>query len=158
MLILRTDSLYPCSNNLRIKIITIIPYPMNNGVNFFKTWGLQIILKWLHPRSRGLQPIRQCWLILIVTTPLVFRVRRRWGLVSYQAANRRARIPPSIMELGGTLYCTRRQEWLSASGNKSNSSKIWFGKSSNQASIEYKLGWSLVNRSDEVKHYKKKWK
>ena len=39
---LRTDSLYPCKINWRIRAMTVVPYPMNNGVVFCPPWRLNI--------------------------------------------------------------------------------------------------------------------
>ena len=66
---LRTDSLRPCRMNWRIKLRTIVPWPMNNDVAFYPPWRFNITVNDILLRSRCLQPLRRRRLILEVTHP-----------------------------------------------------------------------------------------
>ena len=101
----------------RINMRTIIPYPMNNGVNLCSNWTFKIIVRGLCPRSIGLQPLRQRLLIMKATTLSRWRVRRRRELVSYKSENSIGKRHPIITKSSATEFCERSQECLSASVN-----------------------------------------
>ena len=106
------NSVHLCRMDSRIKERNIVPYPIENGMNFFPPWRLTIIVRWLGPRSRGLQPLMQHRLIMTATTPHVWYIRIRQILESYRPTKRRARIPPSTMDLRTTAYFARMQECI----------------------------------------------
>ena len=81
------DSPHPFHMNRRTTTRTIVPQPMNNGATFCPPWRLKITGEGMWPRSRGLKPPMQSLLIMTATNVLWRLIRRRRGLVSYQAIN-----------------------------------------------------------------------
>ena len=68
--------------------------------------------KGLQPKSRDLQPLSQRLLIIIATNPLVLHIRKRRGLVSYQAINSMDNGCQNIIRHSALVCFTRSQECL----------------------------------------------
>ena len=127
---------------------------MKNGATFCPPWRLKIIVKGMRTKSRVLQPLTQRLLIIIVKNPLWRRVRKRRGLVSYQAINSMEKIGRSIMGRSA-IVCFTRKSGIPERKYMSLSSEDCFGKISDQKFVKDRLGRALGNRAYAVKHYNK---
>ena len=108
--LLRTESSHPCRMSWRIIKITIVPWLMKIDVTSCPQYRSKIIGKWQQPKSIGLQFQRKN-LSLTATSPRVFRVRRRLGLVSISNNKGKRRLSKTVHSL---IVCfVRREECLS---------------------------------------------
>ena len=112
-----SDFIHPGRMKLMEKFSTIFPWLVNTCVTLWPPWRLKVTVRELQIKSIILRLLRKRKTILRAMHLQGCHIRRRQGLVSYQSAISKTRMPPSIFMPSVTMYCSKRQECLTASIN-----------------------------------------
>ena len=139
-------------SKMRFKNVYSFYKHKKNCVNFCLQQRLNTIEKGIRTISRGLQPLIQCFFIIISTNSLGCRVRKRQVMVSYKSKNSTENTQKHHR---AQRYCVLYRAGVPERKYMFHRYENCFDKKSNQASIKDGLGGDICNRADDFNHYKK---